>query len=195
MKPFFIKGRSIFVHQYAIPDKLIELIQEEYVEDIEYRPLMRGEVAGTAKEQYVDQKERDCEIEWIPTTEWLVPLMWHHIKQINDEVFKYDVYGMDSIQLTSYSEGEYYHWHVDSYHHNHRDDDRKLTCVLQLSDEDEYTGGELQILAPGYKDMQIAPKKKGSLIVFDSRLAHRVKPIKSGKRIAAVGWVHGPLWR
>ena len=101
---------------------------------------------------------------------------------------------MENIQLTSYSPGEYYHWHTDS-HLDKNPIDRKLTCVVQLSEESDYEGGELQILHPGYSGMEVGPKKKGTLIVFDSRLAHRVRPIKSGKRIAAVCWALGPKWR
>ncbi len=40
-----------------------------------------------------------------------------------------------------------------------------------------------------------APKKKGTVIVFDSRLPHRAKKVLTGERRSLVGWVVGPQWR
>ena len=198
-KKVFVKGRAPFCHSLDIPQQLIDIIIEEYAEDIESRPLMVGKTIDGRGEDMRDDgsvniSTRNCELEWIPTTGWLAPLIWYHVKGINDQYFEYDIKQMENIQLTSYSPGEYYHWHTDS-HLDKNPIDRKLTCVVQLSDESDYEGGELQILHPGYSGMEVGPKKKGTLIVFDSRLAHRVRPIKSGKRIAAVCWALGPKWR
>lgn len=198
MEKSFIKGKNIFFHQFALPKKLIELIVEEYADNIDCRPLIPGKIVGNPKSEeennIINFNQRKCELEWIPQTEWLGPLLWYHVSGINNQFFKYDILNIESIQLTSYSENEFYNWHVDSYHDD-RDIERKLTCVIQLSDPNDYDGGDLQILHPGYKGIEIAPKEKGTLIVFDSRLAHRVKPIKSGKRISAVAWAIGPKWR
>jgi PKHD-type hydroxylase len=191
----FVKGKDIFVHKINIPTKLVELIVDEYTQNIDSRPLINGKIVGSPNEKDIlNVKERNCEIEWIPLTGWAAPLLWYHISGINNQYFRYDIINLESIQLTSYSKGEFYNWHVDSTMNNN-DIDRKLTCVLQLSDKDDYEGGELQVLHPGYHGMEVAPKEKGSLIVFDSRLAHRVKPIKSGRRISLVSWAIGPRWR
>ena len=40
-----------------------------------------------------------------------------------------------------------------------------------------------------------APKQRGTMIVFDSRVRHRVRKIKSGTRKSIVGWVVGPRWK
>jgi predicted GIY-YIG superfamily endonuclease len=40
-----------------------------------------------------------------------------------------------------------------------------------------------------------APKKKGVLIVFDSRAPHRVRKVTKGVRKSIVGWSVGPRWR
>lgn len=58
---------------------------------------------------------------------------------------------------------------------------------MQLSDSDEYEGGELQLLDQN-KNSFIMPKERGSMIVFDSRLSHRVRKIKSGIRKSIVCW-------
>ena len=62
---------------------------------------------------------------------------------------------------------------------------RKLSFSLQLSNEDDYEGGELQFLS----DENIsyyAPKKRGTLVIFDSRSRHRVTKVRSGVRRSLV---------
>ena len=71
---------------------------------------------------------------------------------------------------------------------------RKLSFSLQLSDPDQYTGGELEFLDNSGKTM-FAPKQRGTMVVFDSRLKHRVRRVKSGLRKSIVGWVVGPRWK
>ena len=41
------------------------------------------------------------------------------------------------------------------------------------------------------KGTDIAPKGKGTVIVFDSRLTHEVTPITKGERYSLVKWFHG----
>jgi len=65
---------------------------------------------------------------------------------------------------------------------------------LQLSDEDDYEGGELQFMDDD-DQLYTAPKKKGTIIIFDSRVKHRVRKIKNGTRKSLVGWVVGPRWK
>ena len=100
----------------------------------------------------------------------------------NRENFLYDITCVDSesIQYTSYSEEEYYNWHVDSdidsyykpefIHESGKFDTmqdasyinneyvRKLSFIVQLSDPDEYKGGEVQLLDNTSKSYFI-PKK------------------------------------
>ena len=38
-------------------------------------------------------------------------------------------------------------------------------------------------------------KEKGTIIIFDSRMRHRVRKVKSGTRKSIVGWVEGPRWK
>ena len=66
---------------------------------------------------------------------------------------------------------------------------RKLSMSVQLSDENTYDGGDL-IIYFGGKHF-VAPRIKGSVIVFDSRLTHEVTPITRGERYSLVKWFHG----
>ena len=71
---------------------------------------------------------------------------------------------------------------------------RKLSFTLQLSDENEYGGGELQLITDDRRMIQV-PKTKGLLVVFKSDMLHRVRPVKSGLRKSIVGWITGPAWK
>ena len=53
---------------------------------------------------------------------------------------------------------------------------RLLSASVQLSDPDDYTGGELQI---GVTEVQ---KSIGMVIIFPSHILHRVRPVTSGEQ-------------
>jgi PKHD-type hydroxylase len=40
-----------------------------------------------------------------------------------------------------------------------------------------------------------APRRKGTIVLFDSRTQHRVLKVKKGVRKSLVGWVVGPRWK
>ena len=71
---------------------------------------------------------------------------------------------------------------------------RKLSFVLQLSHHDDYEGGNLQLLDEA-RNNYIAPRHRGTMILFDSRTPHRVQKVISGERRSLVGWVIGPRWK
>jgi PKHD-type hydroxylase len=65
---------------------------------------------------------------------------------------------------------------------------RKLTYVVQLSDGNAYTGGDLVIMDGG----KSVSRDRGTLTVFPSTLTHVVSPVTTGERFVLVGWIHGP---
>lgn len=169
------------------------------------------------KGNIINENIRNSKNAWISTDNWIGGWIWYYIQKVNRKNFKYDIIDIDggSIQYTEYGEGEYYHWHSDDdisrINTEYIDPDsstnfteqdnfingqymRKLSFSLQLSDPTDYVGGELQFL--GNNDNTFfAPKQRGSLVVFDSRIKHRVVKVKSGVRKSLVGWVVGPRWK
>ena len=67
---------------------------------------------------------------------------------------------------------------------------RKLTIIVQLSDETEYEGGELKIQC--YEKFVLMPKKRGTVIIFPSFLLHNVSQVTRGKRNSLVTFAYGP---
>jgi PKHD-type hydroxylase len=67
---------------------------------------------------------------------------------------------------------------------------RKLTIIVQLSDEDDYDGGNLVV--QNYENFQIMPRKRGTIIIFPSFLLHKVEPVTRGIRNSLVTFAYGP---
>lgn len=144
--------------------------------------------------EHVDLEVRDSKIAWISSNHWIAGFCYHYVLQANESNFGYDIkpFGDRYLQYTSYSEGEHYNWHVDTI--KKEDSIRKLSFSLQLSDPEDYSGGELQFIDEGDK-LFFAPKERGTIIIFDSRIKHRVMKVRSGCRKSLVGWVEGPKWK
>ena len=71
---------------------------------------------------------------------------------------------------------------------------RKLSFSIQLSHPDDYEGGNVQLLDEA-GNSYIAPRKRGAIVLFDSRTQHRVLKVTKGTRKSIVGWVVGPRWK
>ena len=165
----------------------------------------------------LNRDKRNSKNAWVPTTHWTAGFVWHYVERANRENFLYDIRNIDgeSMQFTQYGEGEFYGWHNDAgisghykpvsvgNHHEGRTQDymneklelvRKLSFVVQLSDPDDYEGCNFQLLAEDGKSY-FAPRKRGTVVVFDSRTQHRVLKVTGGLRKSLVGWVVGPRWK
>lgn len=165
----------------------------------------------------IDTSIRNSKNAWIPTSHWSAGFLWHYVQCANRENFLYDLTAIDgeNIQYTQYGEGQFYDWHIDAgidisykpeqiigsgnnnakdFLHVQGEYVRKLSFTLQLSDPEDYTGGEVQFMDNSRKSF-FAPKQKGTIILFDSRTPHRVRKVKSGLRKSLVGWVVGPRWK
>ena len=75
----------------------------------------------------------------------------------------------------------------------YRENVRKISLSLQLSDASEYEGGELLVTHGSKPD--VARKNRGSITFFPSYIMHEVTPVTKGTRKSIVGWVTGPRWK
>ena len=123
---------------------------------------------------------------------WINALVCGYGLFANCKNFKYKLSkcDMEGVQLSRYTLGQFYDKHIDfNGNPDTKSHTRKLSMSVQLSDENSYDGGDLIIYYSGEK--YIAPKVKGTVIVFDSRLTHEVTPITRGERYSLVKWFHG----
>ena len=69
---------------------------------------------------------------------------------------------------------------------------RKLTISVQLSDENDYEGGDLVC---NYGGEMILPRGQGAAIAYPSYALHGVKPVTKGTRYSLVIWITGPQFK
>ena len=134
---------------------------------------------------------RKSEIAWISDndeTSWIYEKIANLAKMANKEMWNFDIWGYhDDLQYTTYyGDGGHYDWHADL---GPGISNRKLSCVLQLSDPGEYEGGELQMNLGG--SIISVKKEVGLICFFPSFVLHRVTPITSGVRTSLVTWLCG----
>ena len=83
-----------------------------------------------------------------------------------------------------YKTGGFYDWHLDAFpiagiapHYSY---------TVALNDPDEYEGGEL-IIRVGNTEQAFKPAK-GSVILYNTGLWHKVNEVTAGDRKVAIGW-------
>lgn len=142
----------------------------------------------------IDYSYRKTKIKWLPyndETEFIYKKLFEMIKIANKEMWNFNITNFkESLQLGEYNDEEqgHYDWHMDFGVKN--SSTRKLSVSVQLSDPEEYEGGELNFHI--YRDIIKAPNSKGTVIIFPSYILHRVTPVTKGCRRSLVCWIHGP---
>ena len=139
----------------------------------------------------LDTETRTSHISWIPFKK--MPEMYKDIekfmKQTNGNHFGFD--GMtltEFAQYTEYPEGGFYDWHIDSdVNMQHEPPVRKISMTCLLSPENEFEGGDLELMSEG----KVAKIKQGHAVFFASFIRHRVKPVTRGNRKSLVMWFGG----
>ena len=85
--------------------------------------------------------------------------------------------------MLQYNKGHYFKKHRDRIISNPLKSQRLQTIIVQLSDENDYEGGDLVVRN------EVANKTKGNLIIFDSNELHECKMITGGTRYCLVTWL------
>lgn len=152
-------------------------------------------IVGAEKESQVRSDIRKSRTSWIKLndeTSWLYNSLAYISRQLNGQFYDFDLNGfVEDFQYTVYDGMEdHYTWHADR---GSRETPRKLSLVLQLSDPNEYEGGDLEFFVSA--EPTKAKKQKGLLYAFPSWLLHRVTPVTSGIRRSLVVWIAGPKFK
>ena len=178
------------------------------------------------EEDLVDFRSRKSVTGWFEPAKLPEHLMGKIVEMTNlanhEGGWNFDLCYQENLQYTIYNgapvgeKGGYYHWHAD--HGGEVGDDgrhRKLSWVIQLTDPQEYEGGNFQFIEPwkqfwdlgregGRKEFDLdsmiatvpwSCKAKGTFLAFPSFLFHQVTPVLAGTRISLVGWVQGFPYR
>lgn len=169
----------------------VEKEKKEFTLDYHIKDLDKGFVP----------RKRITDVKWIKldeSTRWLFKKIIDKIIVVNARNFDLQLKFLEDLQFSEYTEEKrgFYSKHHDCGLKKSLDnyvDIRKLSFTIQLTDENEYEGGELIFyIGEGEK---IAPKSKGTIIFFESDILHEVTPVTKGVRHSLVSWVQGPNLR
>ncbi len=163
-----------------------------FARNLEKQPLNKKEIKDL-------KKKRDSNVVWM-SDRWIYKEIHPFINVANKNAgWNFELNWSESCQFTKYKSGQYYDWHCDSWEKVYKEEGptqgkiRKLSVTVSLSDEKDYSGGELEFQFRN-KDNPKATRlcteilPQGSVIVFPSFVWHRVKPVKKGVRYSLVMW-------
>ena len=157
----------------------------------------------TQKELLNLKEKRDSNVAWLNDT-WIYQEILGFVRSANENAgwnFEWD--WAEACQFTKYRLNQYYDWHCDSWEKPYDESNgsnftgkiRKLSVTVNLTDGNDYEGGELEfdLTTPENKRIIAADdcKAKGTVIVFPSHMWHRVKPVTKGTRYSLVVWCVG----
>ena len=150
---------------------------------------------GELDKSRVESEYRKSSIKWCPQNEdweWVYDKLGTMISEANNNMWKFDLTHMrEQIQYTEYYEGGgQYDWHMDC--GIGIQNQRKISVTVQLSQPDEYEGGDLEFNLGNH---MVAPRVQGAAVIFPSFFLHRVTPITKGIRKSFVLWVGGEPYR
>lgn len=140
---------------------------------------------------------------------WL-PINFEETKKIHTlcmEIFEEAnrrCFGVDIDKVFEMFYGEY-HAADKGFYREHKDAslgssgevyDRKLSMTIQLSDPDEYEGGDFVFYDSSFEhpDKELL-RQKGTAFVFPSILLHGIQPVTKGVRKCLVAFIEGPAWQ
>lgn len=145
-----------------------------------------------------ETEDRKSNIKWIPQNpewQWLYAKLISMASEANKEMWGFDLHSTpEEIQYTEYESSELgkYDWHQDI--GDGMLSTRKVSITVQLSNSNEYEGGDLCFWRGGDSldtNTVIAPRGKGNVVIFPSYLLHSVKPVTKGTRKSFVLWLGG----
>jgi PKHD-type hydroxylase len=156
----------------------------------------KGLVKGTTFNDDKTKDVRDSKISWlypVDGMDWVFRRVTDITLNLNERFFKFNLFGInEGFQFTNYeAPSGKYGKHVDRAMNIPV---RKLSISIQLTNPEEYEGGELK-LYDGEEDGIIMNKEQGTLVIFPSYVLHEVMPVTKGIRNSLVTWVTGKQFK
>lgn len=177
-----------FVWEKAIEDQSLLTFVNEY--PFEWTP---AEIGGV--EPRIDKKIRNHDNAWIEyneATDSLFEALHKPIESINFWHYNYVLWSMDDLQVGKFEKNSMYVMHNDRAVWPDRSE-RKLSVIMGLTSEDQYKGGEINLMTTGYpKHKQTVRLNRGDVLVFPTWVPYEIKPVEEGTMQLLSTWVYGP---
>lgn len=176
---------------------------EKIIRDAQILPVQNAHIGvGTGKE-VVDSSVRRTKIRFMNAGDWrfqyIFDIFWKTAMSANDDFFGFNISRLNFIQFAEYNSNELAEYkphhdvfwiNNDTYYH------RKLSAMIQLSDESTYDGGNFELVdfSVQSKPPQSDVRKQGTILYIPSFMMHQVTPVTSGIRYSLVAWFEGKKW-
>jgi len=182
---------QIFVKKNVFNDEMISRLENSVLPDYSFSKGRTGaRELGTDTDSYKTNNRDIAYIQPNENSHWMYDLLFPIALEANQMYYGFDIdIVTDPIHYVIYPEdGGHLDWHMDNGAHG--TNRRKLAMTVQLSDYNDYEGGDFQIWGGG-KEFVTLPREKGDIVVFPTFLLHRVTPITKGIRKCLVFWTGG----
>lgn len=188
---WFLNTRTDNIETWAYVEQIFTKEQCEQI--VKLGESLLPDTASTFGGKRLDV--RDSKVSWITPSkdsEWLFRHMTDTVLHLNNKFFNFDLDGFgEGFQFTKYeAPAGKYDLHLDK---TYKQGIRKLSVVVQLSNPDDYEGGELCIQTSN--EPFAVDKKQGYLVAFPSYTLHGVRPVTRGTRYSLVSWLTGPAFK
>lgn len=165
--------------------------------DVAQLPFEKATILGENNTEAI-KAIRSSSIKWIPKDQnwqWLHDKLMNMAIEANNSLWHFDLISVDEkIQYTEYydnAEG-HYTWHQDI--GGGSASKRKISITVQLSDPEEYEGGDLEMWQGGESVVK-SERGAGVVFIFPSYMMHRVTKVTKGTRRSFVLWIGGQHYR
>jgi PKHD-type hydroxylase len=175
---------------------------EKIIKDASELPEQDAYVGLNDSNLKIDSANRRSKIKFINANDWrftyLFDTLWKTAIQANNDFFNIHITRLNFVQLAEYDAsymGEYKEHHDVFWMNNDPFYHRKLSCIIQLSDPNDYEGGDFEMTDCSVPIDREEVRQQGSIIYFPSMLRHRANPVTKGTRYSIAAWFEGPKWR
>jgi len=114
-------------------------------------------------------------------------------KNANTTIYDFSLLGIidqDFPQIFRYSDNNYFDMHIDI---NHIAPSRKITFIINLSDQSTYEGGSIEFL--NFETIDTDVNEQGSCLIFPAFMPYKLNKVTKGHKDIIIGHVHGALFR
>jgi len=188
-----MKGEWCYYKSYFSKEWCNDILN--YFKNDDYNDSFIGQTNST-----LDKSFRSSEVVWLHqnnlTWDTVYKDIWTIQRRVNHEWFGFHIEGCEDIQLSRYDgkNNDWYGKHRDTFFMT-ENTHRKLSASIQLTDPNEYEGGDLTMFdCDNYPDKDEI-RQQGTIFFFPSFAFHQVNPVTRGVRNSLVIWFFGPHWR
>ena len=188
---FMPKGKLVYAPSLHGVANVVSVFTSEECEEL----IALALAEEGSYEVLVDENDSDKSIRSVTVytlTQKKYPGLWERLQTIfegsNSWRFEWSV--IRSVQILRFKQGDHKSRSMDWSSATPR---RKISMVLQLSEPDEYEGGDV-VLSAGHTD-NVIPTNIGFATLWASYVPNHVTPITDGERWCLAAWAEGEPYR